>query len=154
MNFETQSGMSEQTRQYYSQVFGFELDGHEDTLLLKELESWIGTPYQNGMSTKGIGTDCSGFILQVYSVVYGIQLKRSAENMAHQITVVNRRKLNCGHLVFFNDWIGNIAHVGIYLGNGNFIHATSGSRAGITISNLNTDRHYSKRYWAGGYIKR
>lgn len=144
--------MSDKKRILYSQIFGIELNGNEDTLLLDELSSWLKTPYRSGMAIKGKGTDCSGFVRNVYLNVYGITLKRESEAMSGQIEVINRRKLGCGNLVFFKNWKGSINHVGIYISNGNFIHAASSNNARITISNL-SEEYYSPKYWAGGKVK-
>lgn len=144
--------MSDSARQYYTELFGVDFDGTEDTLLLAELQTWLDTPYSKGSVKKGVGTDCSGFVQNVYRKIYGINLARTAKEMSKQIIVEHRRELKCGNLVFFRDWIGNIAHVGIYLGQGKFIHAATGNNVGICINDLNS-KHYLKRYWAGGYVK-
>ncbi len=103
-------------------------------------KQYIGTSYRWGGTDLNNGVDCSGF---VYSVLknFGIGLNRSSASMAASNgTPVDKANLQMGDLVFFdtdgaND--GNVSHVGIYIGNGDYIHSSSGKAWGVTISNLN-----------------
>ncbi|AMM51230.1 hypothetical protein TH61_08645 [Rufibacter sp. DG15C] len=132
---------------YYSQTLGLKLDYQEDQALLKTVTDWIGTPYRSGGSTKK-GTDCSGFVSNVFKQVYGITLTHSSRSMFTQVKRVAKATMNTGDLVFFRRGPGQpIYHVGIYLKDGKFIH--SASRGGVMINSLNS-AYYKKYFYAAG----
>lgn len=140
-------------RRDYSATLGVALRGDEDEALLREVCSWLGTPYRGGMAKKGVGTDCSGFVQRVFDDVYGIKLGRSSTDIAKQITPVKRQALRCGHIVVFSrGGAAKVFHVGIYLGDSKFIHSASGGGKGITVSSLQED-YYAKHFYAGGPAK-
>ncbi|EFM38290.1 NlpC/P60 family protein [Peptostreptococcaceae bacterium AS15] len=104
-------------------------------------KSKLGSPYVFG-STGPSSFDCSGFTSYVFAQA-GISLPRVASSQAYGGKRVSKANLQKGDLVFFNTF-GGISHVGIYIGSGNFIHASS-YNSGVTISNLN-DGYYGPRY--------
>ena len=104
-------------------------------------KSKLGSPYVFG-STGPYSFDCSGFTSYVFAQV-GISLPRVASSQAYGGKRVAKANLQKGDLVFFNTY-GGISHVGIYIGSGNFIHASS-YNSGVTISNIN-DGYYAPRY--------
>ncbi len=109
---------------------------------LKEyFSSWQGTRYMfGGLSHNGV--DCSGFTLLTYKELFGKSLPRTVQEQVTEGTKISKASLQAGDLVFFKT--GRYQkHVGIYLENDLFIHA-SGSK-GVTISNLN-DLYWQKRY--------
>ena len=102
-------------------------------------KQFLGTPYVYGGTNLNSGVDCSGFIYSVYKY-FGISLNRSSTAMASNGVPIDKSQLQVGDLVFFdttgiND--GGISHVGIYMGNGKYIHASSGKEYCVTISDLN-----------------
>ena len=102
-------------------------------------KQFIGTPYVWGGTDLNNGVDCSGFVYSVYKN-FGITLNRSSSSMVSNGVSVNKSELVAGDLVFFdtdgyND--GGISHVGIYIGNGDYIHSSSGAAYSVVISNLN-----------------
>lgn len=104
-------------------------------------KSKLGSPYVFGSSGPN-SFDCSGFTSYVFAQA-GISLPRVASSQAYDGKRVSKANLQKGDLVFFNTF-GGISHVGIYIGSGNFIHASS-YNSGVTISNLN-DGYYGPRY--------
>ena len=117
--------------------------------LYAAIHEWIGTPYRYGRSDKK-GTDCSGFVRNVFIPLCGEELPRSALDMSKVIKPKPVAELKEGDLVFFN-YYGRInSHVGIYLQNGWFVHASN--VRGVTLNNLYTS-YYSQRFSKGGPIK-
>lgn len=101
-------------------------------------KQFIGTPYVWGGTNLNKGVDCSGF---VYAVMknFGVSLNRSSYTMVNDGIEVSKSNLVAGDLVFFNSG-GNsrISHVGIYLGDGTYIHSTDGAAYGVTITSMNS----------------
>jgi cell wall-associated NlpC family hydrolase len=108
--------------------------------VLKSADRFRGTRYVYGAASRG-ATDCSGFTLQVFRA-NGINLPRTAREQVKCGVRVSRGDLQAGDLVFFNTR-GYVSHVGIYIGNNRFIHASSGQRK-VTESSLSG--YYSSRY--------
>ena len=112
--------------------------------LLKAL-SMIGTPYKFGGSKPDQGVDCSGFVRHVYKESSDVALPRSAKDMSQEGKEVAETELKPGDLVFFNTRKKPFSHVGIYAGNGEFVHASSGARKQVTVSRMG-DRYWSTRF--------
>ena len=112
--------------------------------LLKAL-SMIGTPYRFGSNNPAKGMDCSGFVKYVYKQSADISLPRSARDMSREGQSVARNELEPGDLVFFNTRKRPNSHVGIYAGNGEFVHASSTHTKEVTVSRLD------QKYWAARF---
>ena len=111
------------------------------------VKDWYGTPHRMGGNTRH-GVDCSGFVIQCYTQVFNSSfIGRRAEDLFGETTPVKRSDLTFGDLVFFKIRGKRIDHVGVYMGDGDFAHASS-SR-GVMISNLN-EVYYTKRFFMGG----
>lgn len=121
----------------------------QDDKLRAAIESWYGTPYLYGGCTKK-GVDCSCFVGNVYKSAYGKTIKRTANDIYEQSTVVNKNKLREGDLVFFTNSKNRVSHVGIYLSDDMFVHSSTSH--GVIISKL-TDSYWSKHFYKGGKIK-
>ena len=118
--------------------------------LAYSIYSWLGVPHRDGGDNRR-GTDCSGFVRNVYREAYGIALSRNAQKMYdNDVETIDREALREGDLVFFNTFGGGISHVGIYLQNGRFAHAST-SR-GVTVDSL-INPYYAKGYYAGGRVR-
>jgi cell wall-associated NlpC family hydrolase len=109
--------------------------------VVAKAEQYLGTPYRYG-GTSPNGFDCSGFTQYIYSQ-FQIPLYRTAATQYNNGVEVSKTDLVPGDLVFFNTY-GGISHVGIYAGNGRFIHSSS-SPGGVIYSPLN-DVYYAPRY--------
>jgi len=107
-----------------------------------EIQRYVGTRYHYGSQGEQ-GFDCSGFTGKVFRDALRIELPRSSSAQAQVGTPVAKQDLQFGDLVFFNIYGKGISHVGIYIGNGNFAHASV--KIGVTISNL-SERYYQQRY--------
>ena len=125
-------------------------DSKDKELLVKISKGFLGAPYRfGGMSLKGI--DCSAFVKRVYSF-FDITLPRTAREQANVGQKVSRDELVVGDLVFFNTSRYYISHVGIYIGNGQFVHASSGRNKEVRINNL-SDPYYDKRFVQATRVK-
>ncbi len=114
--------------------------------MMKEIRSWIGTPYKFGLVEKGKGTDCSGFVGAVFQKVLNVSLPRQSADMYGSGETVLKNELKFGDLVFFqNTYKGakGASHVGIYVGDDRIAHAST--TVGVTISELSED-YYAKHY--------
>lgn len=116
--------------------------------LYEFIDDWYGTKYQYGGLTKS-GVDCSGFCNVLYNNVYKKELPRSTKDIAKVINKVPQEKLKEGDLVFFNISGKNNSHVGLYLINDYFVHASTSK--GVIISNL-ANPYYKKAFNKGGRI--
>jgi cell wall-associated NlpC family hydrolase len=84
---------------------------------------FLGVPYQRGGNTVETGFDCSGFVKAIYEQTIGLVLPRRAEQQAAATQNIERKDLAPGDLVFFNTMRRAFSHVGIYIGDGKFIHS-------------------------------
>ncbi|WP_128083730.1 C40 family peptidase [Paenibacillus sp. DMB5] len=112
-----------------------------DSKMDKVIDKAIGTKYvSGGVSTNGF--DCSGFTMYVFDKI-GINLPHQSGSQYQMGTAISRDNLREGDLVFFNTSGRGVSHVGIYVGDGKFAHASSSK--GVTISSL-SDSYYVNRY--------
>ncbi|WP_008582196.1 C40 family peptidase [Niabella soli] len=116
--------------------------------LLETLDNWYGTRYVYGGTSKR-GIDCSAFTREMYRSAYGIELPRTAHEQYGRVRKISTTELKEGDLVFFNT-TGGVSHVGLYLGNNKFAHAST-SR-GVTISDL-YETYYITHYIGAGRIE-
>jgi len=114
--------------------------------MLLQAVSLLGVAYRFGGSTPNTGLDCSGFIQYVFKKSLKVNLPRTASEMAHVGRPVDRSELMPGDLVFFNTRGFAYSHVGIYLGNGKFIHSP---RTGKTIEVTTLNQSYWVSHWNG-----
>jgi len=111
--------------------------------IISAARPWMGVPYKYGGSDYD-GVDCSGFVQQIYQQVFDISLPRTTEEMYAEGSFVRDGWLNCADLLFFkNVRGGGVDHVGIYIGDNKFIHASTSQ--GVVISDLASE-YYSKHF--------
>lgn len=111
-------------------------------LLRNHYQVWKGVPYRLGGFSKS-GVDCSGFVLLTFKKHFGLRLPRSTLAQVHAGRAVPRSALRTGDLVFFKTGFLT-THVGIYLNETQFLHASTSQ--GVTISPLNTG-YWHEHYW-------
>jgi lipoprotein Spr len=102
---------------------------------------WEGVQYQMGGESK-TGVDCSGFVRKVFKEKFNLEMPRTALLQSDVGKEISKNDLEVGDLVFFKT--GKTNHVGVYVDNGKFIHASTS--LGVTISDLNSD-YYLRNYW-------
>ena len=127
---------------------GMDIDIKDNHALYVESANWLGVPYRNGGTTKR-GVDCSGLTSSIYKKVYRKDLERNSDDQRKKdCKKVKKGKLREGDLVFFHNGRKKktATHVGIYLKEQKFIHASTSQ--GVTISTL--DEEYWKKHWLSG----
>ncbi len=102
---------------------------------------FLGVPYKRGGNSVETGFDCSGFVRAMYEQTVGLILPRKAEQQAAATQQIEKSELQPGDLVFFNTLRRTFSHVGIYVGEGKFIHSP---RAGSEVR----VEDMQKAYWA------
>ena len=134
-------------KEYFSQIMGVAVSTTSNIKLFQFVYDWVGTPYHfGGDSRKGI--DCSAFTKELYSKVFNLTIKRNSRDIFSMVNPVSKDDLQQGDLVFFKIHSRSISHIGIYLGNNRFAHASS---RGVAISSLD-DSYYSRYFYKGGRL--
>ena len=126
--------------------------------LVEYAKKFLGVKYEWGEESPKTGFDCSGFVWYVYDK-FGISITRQSSSQAQGGRKISKSELKPGDLVFFdtndkNGKLNDISHVGIYIGDGKFIHASTYEHKKIVIESLSSS-YYSKRYMcARDYISK
>ncbi|QIM63592.1 peptidase C40 [Pasteurellaceae bacterium Orientalotternb1] len=123
-----------------SQITHIQSKNSDASKVLSAYRQWAGTRYRLGGTTKA-GIDCSAFVKAAMNSAFNLHLPRSTAEQKHSGKAIPKKALRPGDLVFFR----KNHHVGIYIGGGKFVHASS-SR-GVTTSSL------SEKYWARTYTQ-
>lgn len=130
----------------YSALTGLKLTS-KDYPLYSFIDDWYGVPHRQGGTTK-TGVDCSGFTGNLYREIYKKDIPRSSIDQWEKCNRVGRNGLKQGDLVFFDIEKGKkVSHVGVYLGNNKFVHASTSK--GVRIDDLESD-YYKKYFKSGG----
>jgi len=125
------------------------LDGIQNEALQQKIIEWLGTPYKGGSNTK-LGTDCSGFVQMIFREVYNKDLLHSSREMIKEVNVLKKKsELQEGDLLFFKTFHHRISHVGIYLRDGLFVHASTSN--GVEIASLSMP-YYKKTFFKAGRV--
>jgi len=111
--------------------------------VVRSAYAYRGTPYRWGMSRPG-GFDCSGFTKYIYGRK-GVTLPRTAAEQYHAGRAVGHRNMKPGDLVFFHTTRSGISHVGMYVGNGKFVHSSSSKSGGVRVDSLDSG-YYNKAF--------
>ena len=104
--------------------------GEKTTQMLGQAMGLLGVPYRRGGTSENTGFDCSGFVRHVYEQSFGKLLPHRAAEQAKVTETIDPNELKPGDLVFFNTMKRAFSHVGIYVGDGKFIHSP---RAGKSV---------------------
>jgi cell wall-associated NlpC family hydrolase len=104
----------------------------------------LDTRYTSGGRGPATGFDCSGLVSHVYKEGAGIPVKGSAADLGRRSRPIEREQLQPGDLVFFNTLGARHSHVGVYVGEGRFVHA-SNPRTGVRVDHL-SNRYYAQRF--------
>ncbi|MDR0825203.1 MAG: C40 family peptidase [Prevotella sp.] len=135
--------------QELSSVLGVSITDTDHLNLYREAADWLGTRYRRGGMSR-TAVDCSGFTNIIYKNVFGQQLDRVSTTIAKNVkeSITDKDDLRPGDMVFFSTFKKkHINHVGVYIGNGKFIHASI--KQGVIVSSL-SEGYYSKAWRKGG----
>ena len=105
---------------------------------------FLGVPYKRGGNSVETGFDCSGFVRAMYNQTVGLILPRRAVQQAAATEVIDKKELQPGDLVFFNTMRRSFSHVGIYVGDGKFIHSPR-SGAQVRVDDMGL-AYWAKRF--------
>ena len=132
----------------YAAMIGIPADDLKNKKLVHFLDNWYGVPYKYGSADKH-GIDCSHLACKVMSEVYSKKIAGTAGDIEKASEHIKANKLKEGDLVFFKIESKNVSHIGVYVANNHFIHASS--KRGVVISDLN-EPYYKKYYYSAGRI--
>ena len=132
----------------YAALIGIPEDELKNKKLVHFLDEWYGVPYKYGSDDKH-GIDCSHLTCKIMNDVYGKKVSGTAGDMEKISEHVKQSKMKEGDLVFFKIESTKVSHVGVYVANSHFIHASS--KRGVMISDLN-EAYFKKYYYTAGRI--
>lgn len=132
--------------QYFSQIMGVAIAATSNIKMYKFIYDWIGTPYRLGGDSKK-GVDCSKFAFQLYNKAFSTIIGNNSRNIFSMVNPIDKTELQQGDLVFFKIRSRAISHVGVYIGDNKFAHASSSK--GVMISNLEAP-YWSRYFYKGG----
>ncbi len=133
----------------YAILLDVPVEDIENNKLFEFVDSWYGTPYRYGGFSKD-GVDCSGFTQSFFTSLYNLQLPRISAEQFNQSKRISKKQLEEGDLVFFKTSGRTISHVGVYLRNNKFVHASTSG--GVMISDLDED-YFARRYAGAGRVR-
>jgi lipoprotein Spr len=136
------------TQLKYAVLLDTEVESLPSRELLEKADEWYGVRYRRAGNSKS-GVDCSGFTVAVFAAVYGIQLPRVSREQYRISRKISTTELQEGDLVFFNTNGRGVSHVGIFLGNNRFIHASVSK--GVMVNSL-FEKYYLQRFIGAGRI--
>ncbi len=117
---------------------------HTASDLVVNAMGFLGVPYKRGGNSAETGFDCSGFVKAMYAQTVGLILPRKAEQQAAATQRIDQADLKPGDLVFFNTMRRAFSHVGIYIGEGKFIHSPKPG-AEVRVENMDIS-YWSRRF--------
>jgi probable lipoprotein NlpC len=143
---EAASGLTDMDMEMLAEIserLDLDVDGSENPELLFAIESWMGTPYRYGGCSR-FGVDCSCLVKAIYDEVFGVELTRTSRSMYDTLPPVDPEDMREGDILCFRGRRGrNIGHVGLYLKDGKFVHASRSN--GVIISDIQ-ENYYRKRF--------
>jgi murein DD-endopeptidase / murein LD-carboxypeptidase len=132
----------------YAQLLGVSEKEIDNLKLYSFIDEWYGVPYKYGGKDKK-GIDCSNFASNLYDHIYNKSLSGSSASIFNQCKTITLKDLKEGDLLFFKIEKESISHIGVYLQNNKFVHATT--KKGVMIDDLN-EVYYKKYFYKAGRI--
>jgi lipoprotein Spr len=131
----------------YAMILNVEVESMKNEKLYRFIDEWLNTRYSYGGSDKS-GIDCSSFTGKLEKEIYNHVLPRNSRQQYKACEKISIADATEGDLVFFNTR-GGVSHVGVYLANGYFVHASTSS--GVIINNLE-ENYYKQRFLSAGSV--
>lgn len=139
---------SKNIKNKYAQILGVKENEIENPKLYSFIDEWYGIPYKYGGHDKN-GIDCSNFAANLYEHIYNKSITGSSASIFNQCKIISVKDLKEGDLLFFKIEKENISHIGVYLQNNKFVHATT--KKGVMIDDLN-EPYYKKYLFKAGRV--
>lgn len=137
-------------KEKYAQLLGVDEKNIENLKLYYFIDDWMGVPYKYGGKDKN-GIDCSGFTGLLYKEVYNKNISGPTSKLIELTNIIPESELKEGDMVFFQiEKKGKVSHVGVYLQNNKFVHATT--KKGVMINDL-SETYYKQHYFKSGRVK-
>lgn len=133
----------------YSAILGVSESDIKNEKLYQFINEWYGVPYKYASKDKN-GIDCSGLTSVLYLKVYKKTISSNTKALVGEVKKIKESDLKEGDLVFFNTNGRSISHVGVYLQNNKFVHAST--KKGVMISDMN-EPYFKKNYVSSGRVK-
>jgi cell wall-associated NlpC family hydrolase len=137
-------------KEKYAQILGVSEKDISNLKLYYFIDEWMGVPYKYGGNDKS-GIDCSGFTGLLYREVYNKNISGPTSTLIELTNIIDQSELKEGDMVFFHiEKKGKVSHVGVYLQNNKFVHATT--KKGVMINDL-SENYYKQHYFKSGRVK-
>jgi cell wall-associated NlpC family hydrolase len=137
-------------KEKYAQILGVSEKDISNLKLYYFIDEWMGVPYKYGGNDKS-GIDCSGFTGLLYREVYNKNISGPTSSLIELTNIIDESELKEGDMVFFHiEKKGKVSHVGVYLQNNKFVHATT--KKGVMINDL-SENYYKQHYFKSGRVK-
>ena len=146
---EKKENNSHAIKKQFAEKLGVSESDIKNEKLYQFINDWYGVKYKYGGKDKG-GIDCSGLTSTLYSVVYKKTISCSTKDLVSEVKKIKESDLREGDLVCFNTNGKSISHVGVYLQNHKFVHAST--KKGVMISDMN-EPYFKKTYVSSGRVK-
>lgn len=143
------SSTSQKIKEKYAALLGVSEKEIQNLKLYAFIDEWYGTPYKYGGNTKA-GVDCSNFASLTLKNVYAKTASPPCTHLFELCVAIPKKDLAEGDLVFFKIETNKVSHVGIYLMNDKFVHAST--KKGVVISSLE-EEYYKKYFYKAGRMK-
>lgn len=141
--------VSKSVKKQYAEKLGVSESDIKNEKLYQFINDWYGVTYKYGGKDKS-GIDCSGLTSVLYSNVYKKTISCSTKALVGEVKKIKQSELKEGDLVFFETNGRSISHVGVYLQNNKFVHAST--KKGVMISDMN-EPYFIKTYVSSGRVK-
>lgn len=146
---ESSSKTSSSIKKKYAEKLAVSESDIKNEKLYQFINDWYGVKYKYGGKDKA-GIDCSGLTASLYLAVYKKTISSNTKDLVSEVKKIKESDLKEGDLVFFNTNGKSISHVGVYLQNHKFVHAST--KKGVMISDMN-EPYFKQTYVSSGRVK-
>ena len=146
---ELSTKISSSIKKKYAEKLGVSESDIKNEKLYQFINDWYGVKYKYGGKDKG-GIDCSGLTAALYLAVYKKTISSNTKDLVNEVKKIRESDLKEGDLVFFNTNGKSISHVGVYLQNHKFVHAST--KKGVMVSDMN-EPYFKQTYVSSGRVK-